>query len=108
MVHMQLQIQLLQEHDYTTSSFSNSIWLGKVTGYVTCVQGGTTGCDLKSTDINGNAVAVDARASNGDVWVTSGVAFGHGGVASTPTAAPAGTGTEVTLQKDTDDAAGTQ
>jgi hypothetical protein len=88
--------------------FSNSIWLGKVTGYVTCVQGGTTGCDLKSTDINGNAVAVDARASNGDVWVTSGVAFGHGGVASTPTAAPAGTGTEVTLQKDTDDAAGTQ
>jgi hypothetical protein len=88
--------------------FSNSIWLGKVTGYVTCVQGDGTGCALKSTDINGNAEDVDAMASNGDVWVTSGVAFGHGGVATTATPAPAGTGTEVTLQKDTDNAVGTQ
>merc|ERR1712072_1289083 len=47
--------------------FSNSIWLGKLTGYAECVQAGTTGCDLKSTDINGDPVAVDAMASNGDV-----------------------------------------
>merc|ERR1712167_158599 len=45
--------------------FSNSIWLGKVTGYVTCVQAGTTGCDLKETNIDGTALPVSAMASNG-------------------------------------------
>jgi hypothetical protein len=88
--------------------FSNSIWLGKVTGYVTCVQGSATACDLKETDIAGTASAVSAMASNGDVWVTSNVFFGHGGVAGTATPAAAGTGATVTLQRDTNTAAGTE
>jgi hypothetical protein len=83
--------------------FSNSIWMGKLTGYAQCVQGavGTT-CDLTQTEADGNIRSVNALASNGDTWVMSGIAFGTGGNGAND-AADAGTahvasGNEITLQ----------
>jgi hypothetical protein len=80
--------------------FSNSIWLGKLTGYVECKEpnAGTTTCNLQTTDINGNERAVSALASNGDIWVTSGIFFGVGGV-GTDAGDPAGSGAEIELFK---------
>merc|ERR1711975_177652 len=52
--------------------FSNSIWLGKLTGYAECTQAANTEtCDLQHTELDGNVISVVANAENGDVWVTS-------------------------------------
>jgi len=83
--------------------FSNSIWLGKLTGYAECSQGGdTTSCDLQHTNLAGTAVSVVANAENGDQWVTSNIYFGSGGLSGADAADPgSGTGGTRTLQVDT-------
>jgi hypothetical protein len=61
--------------------FSNSIWLGKVTGYVQLVHSAKSSGELKHTPINAGSaqVAIEALPENGDVWVTSNIYFGTGG-----------------------------
>merc|ERR1719258_569730 len=58
--------------------FSNSIWLGKTTGFVECVNADATACTLKHTDIAGTVTTLSAMAQNGDQWVTSDIYFGAG------------------------------
>jgi hypothetical protein len=66
--------------------FSNSIWLGKTTGFVECVTTATDNdpntCVLKHTDIGGEVTTLSPMPQNGDVWVTSDIYFGAGGAAS--------------------------
>jgi len=88
--------------------FSNSIWLGKLTGYVECKESGagTVTCSLQSTDIGGTENPVTAMALNGDVFVTSNIYFGVGGTSGDGTTGDAAnpgaaTGSTITLQKDT-------
>lgn len=84
--------------------FSNSIWLGKLTGYAECTQAANTEtCDLQHTELDGNVISVVANAENGDVWVTSEDHFGTGGLSGGGAADPgAGTGPgEKTLLKHT-------
>merc|ERR1711975_159443 len=84
--------------------FSNSIWLGKLTGYAECTQAANTvTCDLQHTELDGNVIDVFANAENGDVWVTSEDHFGTGGLSGGGAADPgAGTGPgEKTLLKHT-------
>merc|ERR1740138_1194469 len=92
--------------------FSNSIWLGKVTGMVECTDAATAdppvSCTLTQTEIDGSARSVVALPSNGDKWVTSNVAFGTGGGAADTTDPGSDAGAEIMLQKDADDDAGTQ
>merc|ERR1711988_413547 len=60
--------------------YSNSIWLGKLTGYAECVAGGAvTSCTLKHTAIDGTQSNQHAFAENGDVWQVSNTWFGVGG-----------------------------
>merc|ERR1711988_416677 len=60
--------------------YSNSIWLGKLTGYAECVAGGAvTSCTLKHTAIDGTQSNQHALAENGDVWQVSNTWFGVGG-----------------------------
>merc|ERR1719359_1161484 len=58
--------------------FSNSIWFGKTTGFVECVNVAATACTLKHTDIAGTATTISAMPQNGDQWVTSDIYFGVG------------------------------
>jgi len=81
--------------------FSNSIWLGKTTGYVQCKEtaAGTTSCSLQQTDINGVESSVNAMALNGDKWVTSNDYFGTGGTGSLALIPGLGAGGEITAYK---------
>jgi len=83
--------------------FSNSIWLGKLTGYAECTQGGdTVSCNLQHTEVGGDVRSVVANAENGDQWFTSNIYFGTGGLTGGDAADPgAGAGGDITLQKDT-------
>jgi hypothetical protein len=59
--------------------FSNSLWLGKITGYVSLDQGSGTVGTLKHVGIGGaNAADVHAMPENGDIWVISKSNFGTG------------------------------
>jgi hypothetical protein len=62
--------------------FSNSIWLGKITGYVmlkhTTAAAGTT----HHVAIDGTAGDLVTLPVNGDKWVTSNTYFGIGGIAT--------------------------
>merc|ERR1719409_2396118 len=68
--------------------FSNSIWLGKTTGFVECVNADATACTLKHTDIAGTVTTLSAMAQNGDQWVTSDIYFGAGAPTSGDGATP--------------------
>jgi len=85
--------------------FSNSIWLGKLTGFAECVQPtGTATCELQRTSIGGYKTKLRANAEIGDKWQTSGAHFGTGGTGGTGGTAAGnagGNGAEVTLEKDT-------
>merc|ERR1711968_133890 len=88
--------------------FSNSIWLGKVTGYVIFhTTAATTGLTKhvvfdSTVDITGNTNTdggIDTLPVNGDTWVTSNTYFGTGGKGITLT--PGGTtGGEVVIHND--------
>jgi hypothetical protein len=61
--------------------FSNSIWLGKTTGFIECT-GATNAytCDaLKHTAIDGSQTVITPNAEDGDIWATSQIMFGVGG-----------------------------
>jgi hypothetical protein len=92
--------------------FSNSIWLGKVTGMVECTDAATAdppvSCALTQTEIDGSARSVVALPSNGDKWVTSNVAFGTGGGGADTADPGSDAGAEITLQKDAATDAGTE
>jgi hypothetical protein len=85
--------------------YSNSIWLGKLTGYAECTQGGdTVSCNLQHTSLSGTVISVVANAENGDQWVTSDIFFGSGGITSGDAADPGSANSEqndITLQIDT-------
>merc|ERR1711988_502971 len=92
--------------------FSNSIWLGKVTGYVQLTTAANTAGTLGHTPLNGALTAIEALPENGDEWVTSNVYFGTGGLSGTPvvstdadTIPGAAAGGSVTLFKDSSSAA---
>jgi hypothetical protein len=69
--------------------FSNSIWLGKTTGYVQCVVSTNVG-SFKFTSLGGSATALDLMPQNGDVWYVSDENYGTGNGASGGTAPHAG------------------
>jgi len=78
--------------------FSNSLWLGKVTGYniLDTIAAGTTGTVLHA-DINGILYNLQVMPENGDVWESSRTYFGNGGPAAgtgtaSAAAAPGGAG----------------
>jgi hypothetical protein len=77
--------------------FSNSIWLGKITGYVQLGVGATGSVgtaanqgDLYFTALSGSKAAVHAMPEHGDIWVVSQQNFGTGNGASTGTPPTAG------------------
>merc|ERR1712167_270618 len=84
--------------------FSNSIWLGKLTGYAECKQAdNTVSCNLQHTALDGTVTSVVANAENGDKWVTSDIYFGSGGL-STDAGNPGSANSEqndIVLQVDT-------
>jgi len=68
--------------------FSNSIWLGKVTGYVEVVVGSNAGA-LKFTPLSATtALSVHAMPEVGDIWAVSHQNFGVGNGAGTPVGTP--------------------
>jgi hypothetical protein len=75
--------------------FSNSIWLGKTTGFVECVSADATACTLKHTDIAGTATTISAMAQNGDQWVTSDIYFGAGAGTGGDATAPGSKGSDL-------------
>merc|ERR1740138_928926 len=85
--------------------FSNSIWLGKLTGYAECKQADdTVSCNLQHTALDGTVTSVVANAENGDKWVTSDIFFGTGGLTGGDATDPGSTNSEqndITLQIDT-------
>jgi len=85
--------------------FSNSIWLGKLTGYAECKQAdNTVSCNLQHTALDGTVTSVVANAENGDKWVTSDIFFGTGGLTGGDATDPGSTNSEqndITLQIDT-------
>jgi len=89
--------------------FSNSIWLGKITGYVILENAGTTDGLTKHFAIDS---AVDITAStntggsintlpvNGDTWVTSNTFFGAGGGAADIATPGASSGGSIVIHND--------
>merc|ERR1711988_1329532 len=58
--------------------FSNSIWLGKTTGYEACAASAQTTCVFQYTENAGSHDAISLMPENGDVWVVSKQYFGTG------------------------------
>jgi len=69
--------------------FSNSLWLGKVTGFV-ILDTATDGLSgvTKHVDIDGNEITIATMPENGDVWVTSNTYYGTGGIDANDAHAP--------------------
>jgi hypothetical protein len=64
--------------------FSNSIWLGKVTGYVQAIVASNV-ATLKFAALSTAAAAIDVMPENGDKWVITDQNFGTGNGAGAPT-----------------------
>merc|ERR1712072_189374 len=62
--------------------FSNSIWLGKVTGYVMLKHTAATAGTTHHVAIDGTPTDLVTLPVNGDTWVTSNTYFGIGGIAT--------------------------
>jgi hypothetical protein len=91
--------------------FSNSIWLGKTTGYVhTTVDGSNVGTLTFTPASSSTAAVIQLLPENGDVWVVADVPFGTGsldagsseGAPSTDLSTGADMGTERVLHNDLD------
>merc|ERR1711968_137245 len=72
--------------------FSNSVWIGKTTGYSIFTLSGDTVGTLDFAGIEDASLsAIDARPQNGDVWVQTDRAFGAGGINGAPAVMTGGT-----------------
>merc|ERR1712054_326783 len=82
--------------------FSNSIWLGKTTGYV-LVDVATAVGSAKDVDINGGITNLQLLPNTGDVWTVADINFGtgHGTTAMSGSTTGTGMGTDRTLVKAT-------
>merc|ERR1712159_822842 len=69
--------------------FSNSMWLGKTTGYEACKAASTTTCVFQYTENTGSHDPISLMPENGDVWVVSKQYFGTGKGADEATATAA-------------------
>jgi hypothetical protein len=86
--------------------FSNSIWLGKSTGFIECTAGDASTCSaLKHTALDGTQTTITPLAQNGDRWHTSEIMFGVGGTGDSagvdPNTASATIRTNVDAKSDT-------
>jgi hypothetical protein len=68
--------------------FSNSIWLGKSTGFIECTATAAACTALEHTAIDGTQTTITPKAENDDVWKATDTMFGVGGTGNAAGADP--------------------